>query len=77
MATSPQPFLASAPATKTERVSNTTLFRLAQKHYGDARYWTIIASANGLTDPWVFGAASIIIPNVTLPSSTPTGLLGM
>ena len=77
MATLPQPFLASAPATRIARVSNTTLFKLAETYYGDARWWTIIAEANSLDDPWVFGAASLIVPNITPPAGTPSGLLGL
>ena len=76
MATTPQPFLASAPATRIARVSNTTLFALAARYYGNALYWSVIAAANGLSDPWVTGQANILVPNLAPSSGAPTGLLG-
>jgi len=75
MATTAQGFIAAAAPTKIDRVSNTTLFHLAAKHFGNALLWTAIAEANDLIDPWIFGQAAIIIPNV-VPTATPTGILG-
>lgn len=75
MATSAQGFIAAAAPTKIARVSNTTLYYLAAKYFGNALYWTDIADANGLIDPWVFGQTTLIIPNV-VPTSTPDGILG-
>lgn len=74
MATAPQPFLASAPATRIARVSNTTLFHLAARFYGNALYWTVIAEANSLIDPWVFGQANILIPDFSPPAGAPSGI---
>lgn len=75
MATAARPFLATAPATRIARVSNTTLFALAAKYYGDALLWTKIAEVNGMVDPWITAAAAIIIPDVPPQTSPPTGLL--
>lgn len=77
MATAPRPFLATAPATRITRVSNTTLFALAAKFYGNALLWTKIAEVNGLEDPWITGLASIIIPNAPQNPGSPTGILGL
>jgi prophage DNA circulation protein len=38
------------------------LFQVAQSQYGDATAWTALARANGLTDPFVHGTATIAIP---------------
>ena len=73
--TAPQGFIAAAAPTRVVQVSNTTLFHLAAKFFGNALLWTAIAEANGLIDPWIFAQTSIIIPN-QVPTSTPTGILG-
>lgn len=44
-------------------VNNVSLFYLAAKYYGDATSWTVIAEANGLSDPYVFG----LMPELTIP----------
>jgi hypothetical protein len=75
MATSPQGFIAAAAPTRTVRVSYTTLFEVAMRHFGDALRWVEIAEANGLTDPWIGAQTTLTIPNV-VPSTTPTGILG-
>ena len=74
MATAPQGFIAAAAPTKIARVSNTTLFHLAAKYFGNPLYWTNIAAANGLTDPWVGQATAITIPNI-VPAAAPDGIL--
>lgn len=43
-------------------VAGANLFRLAAEHLGDARQWTRIAAANGLSDPFVEGVATLTIP---------------
>ena len=48
---------------------NANLFALAAQYYGDATQWIIIAQANGLTDPFVPGQITLIIPG----NATPTG----
>lgn len=42
---------------QTITVTNTSLFQLAAKYYGDANQWVTIAEANGLTDPYVQGGS--------------------
>lgn len=77
MATQPQPFIASAPATRIARVANTNLFALAASYFGNALYWTAIAQSNKITDPWIMGQANILIPAQPPTSTvTPTGVLG-
>ena len=44
-------------------VSNTSLYYLAAQYYGDATSWTVIADANGLTDPMIFGTMTLTIPS--------------
>lgn len=50
----------AVPSTIT--VAGTTLYHLAAKAYADATLWTLIAAANGLTDPWVDGITTLTIP---------------
>lgn len=38
------------------------LFQIAQETYGDANAWPVIAAANGLTDPFIQGSETLIIP---------------
>jgi hypothetical protein len=75
MATTPRPFLASAPATRTIRVSNVTLFALAAQFYADPMLWTIIAQVNGLSDPWVSGVTALAIPAAPPQTGPASGLL--
>jgi nucleoid-associated protein YgaU len=39
------------------------LFRIATKTYGDPAAWTLIASANGLSDPIIQQDATLIVPD--------------
>lgn len=75
MATISQGFIAAAAPTRTARVSNTTLFHLAAKFFGNPLYWSDIAEANGLIDPWIYAEIAITIPNI-VPTTTPDGILG-
>jgi hypothetical protein len=43
-------------------VSGGTLFALAAERYGDFTGWWLIAQANGITDPWLSGQVTLIIP---------------
>lgn len=43
-------------------VAGGNLYRIAEQQYGDATAWTAIAKANGLTDPFVQGVSTLIIP---------------
>jgi hypothetical protein len=47
----------------------TDLFHVAATKYGDARAWTQIAAANGLTDPNIAGITTLVIPAL-IPIST-------
>ena len=38
------------------------LYRLAAEYYGDASAWTLIAAANGLSDPLIQADAQLSIP---------------
>jgi nucleoid-associated protein YgaU len=76
MATTPQPFLATAPATRIIRVTSTNLFAIAARVYGDGRLWTAIAQANGLIDPWVKGTVSLVVPPAPKGVGVPSGVLG-
>jgi len=46
----------------TITVNNDSLYRIAAEFYGDASQWTIIADANGLKDPQLYGTVTLIIP---------------
>lgn len=69
-------FIAATIPAKVLRVSNTTLFQVAMMQTGDPLQWVAIAQLNGLTDPWVVGLTTILIPPV-LPSGAQTGILGL
>jgi hypothetical protein len=66
---------ATIPA-KVLRVSGTTLFQIAMQETGDPLQWVAIAELNGITDPWIAGLQTILIPPV-LPSGAQTGILGL
>jgi hypothetical protein len=66
---------ATIPA-KVLRVSGTTLFQIAMQQTGDPLQWVAIAELNGLTDPWIVGQQTLLIPPV-LPSGVQTGILGL
>jgi hypothetical protein len=68
-------YVAATVPAKTVRVSDTTLFELAEHEFGDALQWVAIARLNGMIDPWIVGEQAILIPP-TIPSGTPTGILG-
>jgi hypothetical protein len=70
-------YIAATVPAKIDRVSNTTLWRIAVTEFGDPLRWVEIAQLNGLIDPWVTAPTDILIPP-TLPklSAPPTGILG-
>ena len=43
-------------------VTNTNLYSLAEKYYGDPLQWTLIATANNLSDPQILTLTNLIIP---------------
>lgn len=47
---------------KTEVVMRDNLYNLASKYYGSPLQWTVIAEANGLTDPEITEYTNLIIP---------------
>jgi hypothetical protein len=69
-------YIASTIPAKVIRVSDTTLFEIAMREFGDPLQWVAIADLNNLIDPWIVGLQEILIPPV-LPSGTPTGILGL
>ena len=69
-------FIAATIPAKVLRVSGTTLFHIAMLQTGDPLQWVAIAELNGLTDPWIVGQQTILIPPV-LPSGVQTGILGL
>ena len=70
-------YIAAAVPAQIVRVSNTTLFHLAQQYLGDAMRWPAIAQLNGMTDPWITAYAEIKIPPSIDQTVTPTGILGL
>jgi prophage DNA circulation protein len=64
---------AVASGEKTISTGSTTLFAVAAGQYGDARAWTRVAQANGLTDPAITGISTLRIPAKS--SDTSTGVL--
>ena len=58
----------------TVTVVNTTLFHVAALYLGDATLWSLIANANGLTDPVISGTMQLVLP---LVPSTPTPAGGL
>lgn len=69
-------YIAAAVPARLVRVSNTTLFHLAQQYFGNAMFWPAIAQLNGMTDPWISGLTEIKIPPAIDTTVTPTGILG-
>lgn len=47
---------------KTVSTAGGNLFQMAQVQYGDATAWTALAQANGVTDPFIKGTATIAVP---------------
>lgn len=69
-------YVAATVPARQVRVSDTTLFEIAMREFGDALYWVALAQLNGLTSPWIVGEQTILIPPVR-PSGKPTGILGL
>jgi nucleoid-associated protein YgaU len=60
---------------QTLTVTGGTLFGLAERAYGDATQWNIIAAANGIIDPWIVGTVTLIVPPAD-PGGGNGGILG-
>lgn len=52
----------AVPNAQLVKVIGGNLFELAAIYYGDASQWSLIAEANGLTDPMIIGVQDILIP---------------
>jgi nucleoid-associated protein YgaU len=44
-------------------VAGGNLFRIAAQYLGDANQWIRIAQLNGLNDPWLQGAMTLLLPS--------------
>jgi hypothetical protein len=53
---------------KEVTTTNPNLYQIAATEYGDPTKWTIIANANGVTDPMLSGTRTIIVPEDTAES---------
>lgn len=69
-------YIAATIPAKIDRVSNTTLFHIAMLEFGDALQWVPVAQLNEMVDPWITPQTDVLIPP-TLPTGTPTGILGL
>jgi hypothetical protein len=63
---------AASSSQKTVATAGGNLFQIAESQYGDAQGWTNIATANGLTDPFIQGTKVLTIPP---KASNTTGVL--
>lgn len=61
-------------ATKIQ-VAGGNLYQIAATQLGDATQWIRIADANDLTDPFLTGVVTLVIPdrNASLTGGLPTG----
>lgn len=55
----------SAPNAQVITVISGNLFQLAAQYYNDATQWVYIAKANNLSDPYITGTKTLIIPPYT------------
>lgn len=51
-------------------VANANLYQIAAQQYGDATQWTVIANANGLSDPMIESTLSATVSNNTIGYTT-------
>lgn len=51
----------NTPQTKVATAGG-NMFQIAQQQYGDATAWTALARANGTTDPFIKGTATLAVP---------------
>jgi hypothetical protein len=67
-------FIGATIPAKVLRVSGTTLFQIAMQQTGDPLQWVAIAELNGITDPWIVGLTTLLIPPI-FPTGAQTGIL--
>ncbi len=48
---------------QTIQVAGGNLFRVAAQYLNDATQWVRIARQNAITDPWLEGTATLLIPD--------------
>jgi nucleoid-associated protein YgaU len=48
---------------QTLTVAGGNLFDIAQRILGDATKWDVIADANDISDPWLAGLTTLLIPD--------------
>ena len=70
-------YVARAIASRTTRVSGTTLFHVSADYFGDASQWYRIAKLNGLLDPWIGPLTELRIPEPLKKGSGNGGILGV
>lgn len=58
-----------SPNAQIITIGGGNLYELAEKYYGDARLWNLIADANNLTDPQISGITTLLIPQNNTDSS--------
>jgi hypothetical protein len=59
---------------KVLTVTNANLYRIAAEEYGDATQWTVIANANGLTDPMIEATLTLTLGSDNSNQMTITGI---
>jgi nucleoid-associated protein YgaU len=50
---------------QTLTVAGGNLFDIAQRILGDATEWDVIAAANDISDPWLAGLTTLVVPDST------------
>lgn len=48
---------------QTLTVTGGTLFDIANRFLGDANRWVDIANLNDITDPWLTGVVTLVLPS--------------
>lgn len=68
-------YIASTIPARAVRVSGTTLFHVGELYLDNAMRWVELAEINGVSDPWLYGVNTILLPPV-LSKAPLTGILG-
>jgi len=59
----------------TITITSPTLFQVASQYLGDPTQWTDIAVASGITDPWLDGVTTLVIPTTSSSAGTGNGAI--